>query len=294
MSTASLASGAERAQERSLARGIGTGDPRSGAELRGGARCAACRGRAGWAPGPRAEGRRRQAGSRRLEALGVETLGDLLWHVPHGYRDRCRDRARSPSSGSARRRRSRSRCGRPGAAHPPAQPADRRGHGRRRQRPAEGCLVQPGLARRAAAPGHEAAAQRQARPPRLQGQAHEILGGQGAAPAGLHTTGIVAGPSGHRAAPRAAAARVGLARRWRWLPTRSSRCRAELRARHRLARRPPTPSPPPTSPERRRRRGRAAPARLRGALPAPGRAGRRAAGGARTSGRRARSSRRAS
>ena len=43
--------------------------------------------------------------------MGLGSVGDMLLHVPHSYRDRA-SRESSPSCGSARRRRSRSTCAR--------------------------------------------------------------------------------------------------------------------------------------------------------------------------------------
>ena len=126
--------------------------------------CARCRGRAG----STRRSRRSTAPARELAAaaaeIGIETLGDLLWHLPHGHRDR---------AGVARvadlriGEQATVMVERPlgaGAPDPAAQPAARRGGGRRRQRADEGRLVQPGLPRRAPAARHPAAAQRQARP----------------------------------------------------------------------------------------------------------------------------------
>ena len=50
--------------------------------------CARCRARAG---SPRRSRSLQGAGPKLAEAaaeIGIETLGDLLWHVPHGHRDR--------------------------------------------------------------------------------------------------------------------------------------------------------------------------------------------------------------
>ena len=64
-----------------------------------------------------AEGRRRAMGES-LAALGIETLGDLLWHVPHGYRDPTAGegdrRPEDRRGGDDRRSRSVARCARPG------------------------------------------------------------------------------------------------------------------------------------------------------------------------------------
>ena len=52
-------------------------------------------------------------------AIGIETIGDLLWHVPHGHRDRAGVREVAELR-SARRRRCWSRCARRGCATPTA------------------------------------------------------------------------------------------------------------------------------------------------------------------------------
>ena len=183
--------------------------------------------------------------------IGIETLGDLLRHVPHGYRDRAdvargrRPEDRRGGDGAGRGALG-ARCGRPGGAT-----CDRRGDGRRRERADEGGLVQPGLAGRAAQPGDTAAAATASSTAAgFRVATHEIVaGGGGARPAGLHTTGIVPvhpPPSGSRAQRL---------REWAWqavarAPTRSSRCRPScasgrgLAADGRRAARRALPGPP--------------------------------------------------
>ena len=203
----------------------------------------------------------------------------------------------SPSCGSARRRRCWSRCEAPALRPDPAARADdRRGQGRRRVRPGDGDLVQPGLAGREAGPRHAAAAARPARPARLPGRraraARRRRGRLGEAerplrgaapgrrpPPGIHTTGLVP------VHPATEKLRVQRLREWVWQAAGPGRRRdraaaggaagaARLRGGRRRARRRPLP--------RRRRAGRGgAPASLlRGAGPLPGGAGDAAAAAA--------------
>ena len=96
------------------------------------------------------------------------------------------------------------------AADPAPQPDDRRGDGRRRSRAGEGGLVQPGLARRAAAAGDAAAALRQARPLRLSGRGARVRRRRAAAPGSTRPGSCPVHPATERL--RAAAdPRVGLA-----------------------------------------------------------------------------------
>ena len=123
-----------------------------------------------------------------------------------------------------------------GAADPPAQPAPRRGECRRLERADEGGVVQPGLPRRAAESGDDAAPERQARPLRLprSRRTRSSSGGSGAGVAGIHTTGIV---PVHNATARLSATRL---RDWIWqavalAPDAIESLPAELRVRRGLA-----------------------------------------------------------
>ena len=142
--------------------------------------------------------------------MGLGSVGDLLLHVPHSYRDRAEPRKLAElrigeeatvevDVRSARVRPTRRR----GLVIVEATVADD-------SRAGEGGLVQPGLARRPPHRGHAAAPVRQARPLRLS------RGGPRGARRGRprrrnpHDRDR-ARPSGIRAAARAAASRVGLA-----------------------------------------------------------------------------------
>ena len=196
-----------------------------------------------------AEGRRAAAGRPRRPRSGSRRSGDLLWHVPHGHRDRAEaatarraaDRRAGDGEGRACARRA---CG----------PTRRRGlriveaARRRRQRAGEGGLVQPGVARRAPAaraPGCCSTASSTARAfasPSPRG----ARGARRARP-GIHTTGIVPVHPRHRAAAREAASRVGLAGDRPLAADAIEPLPAELRARRGLRRRGRRAAPPPTS-----------------------------------------------
>ena len=159
-----------------------------------------------------------------------------------------------------------------GAADPAAQPAPGRGRGRRRQRADEGRLVQPDLPRRAPAAGAPGCCSTASSTARASGSRPTRCVGGGRAGAGRPastrpgSSRCTTPARGSRAQP---VARVGLAgarprrrrdraaagRAPRPPPARRRGRRAALRALPRLAR---------------AGAGRARPARLRGALPAPG------------------------
>ena len=89
-----------------------------------------------------------------LAGLGIETVGDLIKHLPHAHRDR-RDvtRRRVGRGGGGDRRRNGPQRDRQADARP--APQARRGARLRRERPARGRLVQPALIARQ--PGEGAA-----------------------------------------------------------------------------------------------------------------------------------------
>ena len=208
--------------------------------------------------------------------LGIETLGDLLLHVPHSYRDR----SRAPPAVGARDRRAgdgrgRGPLGAP-AADPPARPDDRRGDGggRVRARRRRSGSTRPGWPS-ACASGTRLLLYGKLDRSGFRVEAHEFL------PAGAATRGAPAPPpgpphDGHRprasrlgAAARPAAARVGVAGAAAGAP----RARAAAGG----ASRPPPPGgrrrcagDRPLSGQPRRGRAGSGSARLRGALPAPG------------------------
>ena len=231
MSTASLASGAEPAQERSLARAIGTGDPLSGAELRAAPlRCLPRPSRLG--ASVRALKGVGDKVQESLEALGVETLGDLLWHIPHGYRDPAAIQeiadlridqeatiAVEVRSAKVRPTRRRLRIVEAAVADASGQVTAlwfNQAWLAEKLRPGTKLLLQGKLDRRA-----------------FKVKEYEVVG-QGAAPAGLHTTGIVAV---HPASERIRAQKL---REWAWRAVAEAPMSLEslprrVRARHRLA-----------------------------------------------------------
>ena len=104
---------------------------------------------------------RRRQGGRRRRTLGLETIGDLLEHLPRDRRE-----ARAIGELIARGDRDARRRGpadRPAAGAPARDAAARRGDRRRRHRHAEGHVLQPAVARRALPARHAARAARQAR-----------------------------------------------------------------------------------------------------------------------------------
>ena len=206
-------------------------------------------------------------------------------------RDRDRDARRPALASAARPPRPRrgARGGRPadrrggdgdgqralgqGAPDPAPQPAPGRGGGRRYERADEGGLVQPGLPGRAAAPWDPAAAERKARPVRVSGLGARDRRRRRRA---RHRRRARAahdrdrpGPQRHPRALGQPPARVGLAgagssaRRGRAAAGRAPRPAPAAGGRRRAPRRP-LPGVLRTGGERPR------PARVRGALPAPG------------------------
>ena len=261
---------AEPAVEAEPPRALGSGATLDREQLRR-RRCGPGPGRACSRPRSRAARRRAQLAAA-AAGLGIATLGELLLHVPHAYRDRS-EAARSRSCGSASEAtvvvEVRSARLRPTRRR---RPGDRRGQRGRRERAVEGGLVQPGLACRAAASRERGCCSRQARPSRrFRVEAHEILTDQAPDSAsGLHTTGLVpVHPASERCARTGCASGHG----------RRSRRRAGARAAAGGAARPP-----PAAGRRRRAAGahfpadgeqaalRARAAGVRGAASAPGRA----------------------
>ena len=229
-------------------------------------RCGRCRGPAGWmlrsapcaAPG---------RGSRRLRrSSAVETLGDLLLHVPHRYRDR----SRGPDARRAADRRAGHGGGRgaigSGSPDPAAAGCGSWRRRRRRERPGDRGLVQPGVARGSPRAGDAAAAAREARAGPVPGRRARVRGGGSS---GIHTTGLV---PVHPATEGLTPKRI---RDWAWQAMPLARhaiepLPAELRARRRLAGAADALAAA-HFPDRlvdAERRARAA--GVRGALPAPG------------------------
>jgi ATP-dependent DNA helicase RecG len=231
MSTASLASGAEPAQERSFARALGTGAPLSEAELRAAPlRCLPRPSRLGVSVRTlKGVGDKVQDS---LEGLGVETLGDLLWHIPHSYRepaaieeiadlkiDQEATIAVEVRSAKVRPTRRRLRIVEAAVADASGQVTAlwfNQAWLAEKLRPGTKLLLQGKLDRRT-----------------FKVKEYEVVG-QGPAPAGLHTTGIVAV---HPASERIRAQKL---REWAWravaeAPMSLEPLPAPVRARHRLA-----------------------------------------------------------
>ena len=192
------------------------------------------------------------------------------WHVPHGHRDRAeRARGRRPADRRAGDGDGRRALG-AGAPDPPSQPAPRRGGGRRRQRADEGRLVQPGLPRRAPAPRDAAAAQRQARPVRLPGRRPTR-----SSPAASGRRRGCTRPGSSPFTTRPASSRRKRLREWIWQAVERAgdaieSLPAELRARRGLGAEADALRCAHFPGVARAGRRGARPARLRGALPAPG------------------------
>ena len=190
-----------------------------------------------------------------------------------------------PEAGGGGDGRGRGDEGRQGAAHPPSPADDPGGRGRRRERPRDRDLVQPGVARgQADRPGRGcccAASSRSAAstspstscsPPRTRSGAGGMRAKPDSSPVGIHTTGLVAvHPASERLRPQKL-------REWAWqaAPLASQRARAvavagaraggDARGRRRPGRL--------ALPRRRGSGGRsAASARVRGAAALPGLAG---------------------
>ena len=114
----------------------------------------------------------RGAGPKLSEAaaeIGISSLGDLLRHLPHSYRDRASPIGLADLKlGEEATVEVGRHQGRQGAADAPPPPHHPRGRGRGRDGTDHRHLVQPGLARGQADAGDEAAAAGQAREARLQ------------------------------------------------------------------------------------------------------------------------------
>ena len=219
--------------------------------------------------------------------IGLRTLGDLIEHYPHDYGDRSSaDRDRRAPAGRAGDGRRRGPDG-PPAADPAPEPHDRRGDRRRRLRPDERHLVQPGVARRSAQAGRPDAAQRPARSQRLPARRLRDPRRGGDRRRGRRPDPRPAGAAGRASTrpgivpihPSGEGLRTQKIREWVWVGapagrrTRSSRCRPRCAARRGLPgrRRRPDRDPLPAL-DREAAARRPPPARLRGALPPPGRA----------------------
>ncbi len=231
MSTASIASGAEAPTAPSGPRALGSGERLDHAALR----AAPLRSRprpsrlAASVSSLRGVGKRMAEG---LEALGITTLGDLLWHIPHGYRDPTPMKEivdlkfDEPTTILVEVRSTRVRPTRRRLRILEATVADASGSLTaiwfnqawlaEKLRPGTRVLLRGKLDRR-----------------NFKVEAHEIAG-QGAAPAGLHTTGIV---PVHPASERLRPQRL---REWAWEAIRLAgdsieSLPAPVRVRHGLA-----------------------------------------------------------
>ena len=142
----------------------------------------------------------------------------------------------------------------PRAAHAPAPAHDPRMPGRRRHRAAEGGLVQPGLPRRPAEGGVRPAAARKARGRPRRARRSGSPSTRSSAGPRRRAPGATR-PASCRSIRRPRGCRRGASASWlggcaAWSGTRSSRCRARLRARRRAGRARRTRSRPRTGPSR--------------------------------------------
>ena len=246
----------------------------------------------------RSHGSRCRRAIRRADPLlsaGPSLLRASRSTAPEGARERsasrpgatCSSTSRTPTATAATcagrragvgrggdRRRGRPRRDRPADAQP--APQARRGARVRRDRPAGGGLVQPALARPPARRGHAGAAPRQAAPARrVLGDRVRAARRRGGAP--VHTVGLVPvyPATEGLSAGNAARARCGEARP-RMLRRRRAAARARCASAERLPDRPAALAAVALPGQRGGRAGRAPPARVRGAVPAPARGGRAA------------------
>jgi ATP-dependent DNA helicase RecG len=166
--------------------------------------------------------------------IGIETLGDLLWHVPHGHRDRADVREVADL-----------RIGEQATVMVSVRTARVRPTRRRNLRLVEASVAdasgpmkavwfnQAYLAERLR-PGTRLLLNGKLERSGFRVNTHEVLAGSAATPAGLHTTGIV---PVHSATSRLSAGRL---REWAWQAVAHAGdavepLPAELRARRRLA-----------------------------------------------------------